>query len=199
MATGEPDTLTAPFIALDRESVLSLSLRPEIGLAIWRRRVPDCLALPLDALELDTVDDIEIRLPVPVAPGALEARLVEAGYPPETAELLARDIAALAERLPAAPGVDGVKVRLEVVETDACRKFHADVTRLRLITTYRGQGTQWRRAEDEVSIEQLQAGEVGIFKGRLLMEEPSILHRSPPISHTREQRLVLVIDHDPAR
>jgi hypothetical protein len=37
-------------------------------------------------------------------------------------------------------------------------------------------------------------GEVGIFKGRLWAEEPSILHRSPPIAASGERRLLLVLD-----
>jgi hypothetical protein len=37
-------------------------------------------------------------------------------------------------------------------------------------------------------------GAVGVFKGRLLLDPPTILHRSPPISATGERRLVLAID-----
>jgi hypothetical protein len=83
-----------------------------------------------------------------------------------------------------------------VVETDACSKFHADFVTLRTITTYRGPGTQWQRADDpgDQTINEMRSGAVGLFKGRLLQPEPSVLHRSPPIADSGESRLVLVID-----
>jgi len=100
-----------------------------------------------------------------------------------------------------------VRVRLEVVETDACRKFHADYVKVRTITTYLGQGTQWIEATtpDQAglpvgpSIQQIAVGAVAMFKGRLWQENPVILHRSPPIEGQREQRLVLVIDSAPPK
>lgn len=95
-------------------------------------------------------------------------------------------------------GEQRVTIRLEVVETDACRKFHADFVTVRTITTYFGRGTQWmRRGEDQAH--ELAAGTVGLFKGRLAQAEPSILHRSPPIADSGETRLVLVIDSAASR
>ena len=85
-------------------------------------------------------------------------------------------------------------IRLEVVDTDACRRFHTDYTTLRLLTTYRGQATQWIRVGSPDRIEQMAAGEIGIFKGRRLLDDPPILHRSPPIGDRGESRLLLVID-----
>ncbi len=87
-----------------------------------------------------------------------------------------------------------MKLRLEVVETDACRRFHADFVTYRLLTTYCGAATQWVRSTQPETIETLRAGDVAIFNGRVLLEEPTILHRSPPIAGTGETRLLLVID-----
>jgi hypothetical protein len=42
-------------------------------------------------------------------------------------------------------------------------------------------------------VRQLLAGEVALFKGRLLTDSP-IIHRSPPIAGTGQRRLVLVIN-----
>src|SRR5690606_27544721 len=125
------------------------------------------------------------------------------GYPDMPA--LRRDIVLLAERHAAVAGDRNVRIRLEVVETDACRKFHADYVKVRTITTYLGRGTQWIEAQsadrvgapDGPEIRQLDAGHVGMFKGRLWQEMPTILHRSPPIGKSNEQRLVLVIDPTP--
>lgn len=99
-------------------------------------------------------------------------------------------------------GVETVRLRLEVVENDACRKFHADYVTVRTITTYVGPGTQWieaaklsiGRMPEMSEIRQTETGDVTIFKGRLWQESPAILHRSPPIAGTGEQRLVLVVD-----
>jgi len=127
-----------------------------------------------------------------------------AGYPDMPA--FRRDIAMLGNRHAAVTGETGVRIRLEVVETDACRKFHADYVTVRVITTSRGRGTQWIEAETAEGagsaggppIAQIPTGSVAMFKGRLWRENPTILHRSPPIGDSGEQRLVLVIDTAPA-
>ena len=72
-------------------------------------------------------------------------------------------------------------LRLEVIETDACRRFHADFVTLRLLSSYVGPGTQWCRANAADAICEVPTGAVGVFKGRLLLDPPTILHRSPPI------------------
>lgn len=43
----------------------------------------------------------------------------------------------------------------------------------------------------------LAPGAVGLFKGRILAGEQAIVHRSPPIAGTGEERLLLVIDGPP--
>ena len=101
--------------------------------------------------------------------------------------------------------LDAVSVRLAIVTSDSCRKFHADYVKARLITTYVGTGTQWidgkdaervARGQDPVRINTLGAGDVGLFKGKIATRYPAI-HRSPPIARTGETRLMLVLD--PAR
>jgi hypothetical protein len=97
-----------------------------------------------------------------------------------------------------------VDLRLEIVTGDACHKFHADYVPLRLITSYSGPGSQWISNEDaaalaqgvsadQLEVRQILAGEVALFKGRLLTDSP-IIHRSPPIAGTGQRRLVLVIN-----
>jgi hypothetical protein len=83
-----------------------------------------------------------------------------------------------------------------VIETDACRKFHADQVTVRLLMPLVGPGTQWvhANAEPQVPEGELRIGDVGLFKGRVWAEEPVILHRSPPIAAMGITRLLLVID-----
>jgi hypothetical protein len=111
---------------------------------------------------------------------------------------LRRDIEQLAGRFSALMGCDTIRLRLEGVVSDACRKIHGDYTDVRLITTYAGPGTQYIPQDTPVSQAELvdmPTGWIGLFKGRgLHPEHAPCLHRSPPIIASGERRLVLVID-----
>lgn len=85
-------------------------------------------------------------------------------------------------------------MRLEVIDGDLCRLFHADYLTYRRLPTHVGQGTQRIRADEIKTIAQLNTGEVAFFKGRLLAEDRPSLPRSPPIAGTGETRLLLVLD-----
>jgi hypothetical protein len=92
-----------------------------------------------------------------------------------------------------------VRVRLDVVETNACRRFHRDKVPARLICTYRGQGTQFGLGvpggvPDPVIM--APAWSPLLLRGDLWQADPSpgVVHRSPPIEGTGEARLVLVLD-----
>lgn len=119
----------------------------------------------------------------------------------EQAELIA-DVADLAELYCSIMRLDELEVRLEVVTTDSCRKFHADYVGARLITTYVGAGTQWIDQADAsrvseglepMRINSLSTGDVGLFKGKLGTHHPAV-HRSPPIGDTGQKRLLLVFN-----
>lgn len=111
---------------------------------------------------------------------------------------LAVDILDLATRFDALTQAGGVRIRLELVVTNSCRKIHSDYTDLRLITTYSGPGTQvlpMGAAKIESNLWSIPTGWVGLFKGRLFGEGHSAcLHRSPPAGDLGVRRLVLVID-----
>jgi len=109
---------------------------------------------------------------------------------------LAADIHDLARRFAALAGRPTVRVRLEAVDGDACRRFHADYTDLRLVTTYAGPGTDIRTTTaQDAPVHRIRAGDIALFKGRLFPGEPPVLlHRSPPIEGTGERRIVLVLD-----
>jgi hypothetical protein len=165
-----------------------------IDLAIWERDLDPALVREVAGLDLDGIDDLLLACDTGDTDMQLSTLLRDSGYP--ESPLFCADIAALAMRHTVLLGERRVRIRLEVVETDACSKFHADFVTLRTITTYRGPGTQWQRADDpgDQTINEMRSGAVGLFKGRLLQPEPSVLHRSPPIAESGESRLVLVID-----
>lgn len=174
----------------DRASLDAIA-RPGAALAIWWRPLPDALRAALAALDLDTVDDVSLHL---AANEPIDGALTEAGYAGPVTTLLAGDIGLLVGRHAALTGEDRLRLRLEVIETDACRRFHADYVTLRLLCSYVGPGTQWCRADAGDAICEVPTGAVGVFKGRELLDPPTVLHRSPPIVASGRRRLVLTID-----
>lgn len=92
-----------------------------------------------------------------------------------------------------------LRLRLDVIETNACRKFHIDAVTARLICTYRGHATQYGNArigDDPGHIHDVPTGSPMILRGTTWPSaaDPGLLHRSPPIEGTGETRLVLVLD-----
>lgn len=113
---------------------------------------------------------------------------------------LVADVAALGHRFAQVMNVATVRVRIERTDSNACRKVHADVTDVRLITTYAGPGTDVapHASEEDRSdccLERVPTGWIGLFKGRTYHpDHRACYHRSPPAGDMGEKRLVLVID-----
>jgi hypothetical protein len=162
----------------------------DVGLAIWDRRP-----------RLPSGRDLAAMVP------ALPVCLLASGTPDEAsralksqlsrhAGALAADIAALARLFAAVAGARTLRLRLEHIDDDACRRFHVDAVRLRLLCTYAGPGTQWQDIQG--GVHRMARLQVGLFKGsRHPTHRPCILHRSPPVSHlppARRARLLLCID-----
>ena len=92
-----------------------------------------------------------------------------------------------------------LRLRLDVVTTNACRKFHIDAITARLVCTYRGTGTQYGISPDGADPARVFTVPTGVpilLRGTLWPSPPpsGLLHRSPPIEGAGETRLVLVID-----
>lgn len=190
----------------DDADILDMIREEGTNLAIWERRIGPSLP---DSRRWPTIDDIGLTTPVCAVDAALRTALAAADYPSACVAALADDIGLLATSVARITGCDAVSIRLEIVETDACRRFHADHVTVRLITTYAGRGTQWlsdadaaalRRGVDlaDLHIRSLAPGDVALFKGLGWAPDGAIVHRSPPIAASGEQRLVLVIDPAPS-
>ncbi|WP_330702458.1 DUF1826 domain-containing protein [Novosphingobium resinovorum] len=189
----------AAAIAVTEPEALAAILRPEVQLAFWTREPASAPVLDPGAIDWSAIDDIAQTIDPALAP--VEALLADAGFPAGPAvRALGREIAGLASLLARIARCDEVRLRLEVIESDACRKFHMDWVDMRLLATFYGPGTQWievnaeRNGGADAPVHQLRCGEVAIFKGRLAVQEPQILHRSPPITGTGVTRLLLAID-----
>ena len=108
------------------------------------------------------------------------------------------DISKLGARFMKLMQIGELRVRIEGVTSNACKKLHADYTDLRLITTYEGPGTDYADHADcdaDCGLERLPTGAIGLFKGKLFgAGHTPCLHRSPPIEGSGQERIVLVID-----
>lgn len=192
--------LTRPNRSAATPDVLEAIREADCNLAIWER-APFADFTPLT---LGTPADLRFTCDASALPALLEQGLVQNGFggnPALHAALIA-DAAMLADRFCAAMDLATLELRLEVVRTDSCRKFHADYVTARLITTYVGEGTDWL---DEANAARVAAGQpperihrlapfdAGLFKGKLATDHPAI-HRSPPIAGTGAARLLLVLN-----
>lgn len=183
---------TEPVQASNTADILSRIKEPDVHLALWRRALPADLE-GLVALDLREIDDIDVRVPLDGLGAELPLLLENAGYDAYAPALL-RELRQIAVRFAGLVDCNDMRLRLEVVETDACRKFHSDYVKARLLMPLVGSGTQWREASGDETIHEMRVGEVGIFKGRVWAPEPSILHRSPPVAETGEIRLLFALN-----
>ncbi len=127
-------------------------------------------------------------------------------------DFLLEDISELVEQFSQITKVTSFRVLLATIDTNMCRKFHADINSLRMLCTYVGPGTLWlpdtavnsdsHKIKDknqsmevnEDSAQQVNSGDVIILKGALYPEANAVLHRSPIIEKTGEKRLLLRVD-----
>lgn len=189
-------------VIADKAEVLAAICEQDVSIAVWER---DPLS-GLSKLKLDGIADVRFTTAVEELPDALNNALDDAGYERcITHDVLHGDILLLANHFAKIMETEFVEIRLEHVTTNACKRFHTDYVTARLITTYLGQGTQWLDGDDAAdcgcgdlhNIQQMQAGDIALFKGRLWSQDTPAIHRSPPIEGTGEERLMLVIN--PAR
>ncbi len=172
---------------------------PGVGGVICQRRVPDTVlhwlkTLPTEVLPAARaiVRTDEIAPTVTLAcdeasmPDALERRI------------LIDDVAVLAATFGEMTRARWLRLRLDVVTMNACRRFHIDRVTARLVCTYRGTGTQYGVARDDVpaTIHTVPTGSPFVMRGTLwpAQPDPHLLHRSPPIEGTGETRLILALD-----
>ncbi|MFD1509079.1 DUF1826 domain-containing protein [Lacimonas salitolerans] len=184
----------------DTPEGLSLIRRADAAAAIWTRAPLPAFQRWLDDLPSDQLPRGRVILRPHAVPDMLTALCEQVGTPPGPhRQRLIEDIVALSDIFATTMGAQVLQLRLDVVGTDACRKFHVDMLRARLICTYRGPGTQYglaRQGNDPAQIHDLPTGSAMVMRGRLWPPQPDtgFVHRSPPIAGTGQVRLVLVLD-----
>lgn len=178
---------------------------PGCAAVLWRRPPPPGLLDWLARLPVERLPTMRTVLRPEQALSSLQSACDAAGTPdgPERARLIG-DIAALADRFAAVMAAPLLLLRLDVITTDACRRFHIDAVTARLLCTYRGTGTQFGIAadgRDPDTIHTVPPGAVLILRGTrwsndLCHPDPAggLRHRSPPIAGSGETRVLLVLD-----
>ncbi len=179
---------------------LSALHHPGCAATIWRRNPLRDFQSWIDALPAEQLPRTRLILrPAAVRQAIFE--LCEATGTPKGPERkrLIDDIAALAGIFAEVMDTNWLRLRLDVVTTNACRRFHIDAVTARLVCTYRGTGTQYGISPDGAEPSRVFTVPTGapiLLRGTLWPEDPrsGLLHRSPPIEGTGETRLVLVLD-----
>ncbi len=168
--------------------------------AIWRRQPCPEFQAWIDALDPSQLPSARLILRPEAVREAVQHVCDIAGME-ETSERiwLVDDITDLAARFANIMHAPYLRLRLDVINTNACRKFHVDAIIARLICTYRGTGTQYGVSKDGADPSQVFTVATTapmVMHGTRWPEAPrsGFVHRSPPIAGTGETRLVLVLD-----
>lgn len=180
-------------------------------IGILPRALDPTVAAELDALPVHRLPRLRLEGDLKTLRREAQLHLAESEFGPGwLAEWLVNDMSFLGLMFAQLTGAQRLCLRLDVVEDDACRKFHVDNVLYRLVTTYRGPGTEWvpphalatARQNSPISsdqIRQLDRGWVAIMRGSrdATAGRPGVLHRSPPIEGKGIARLFLAINETP--
>ncbi|MGI9435587.1 MAG: DUF1826 domain-containing protein [Geminicoccaceae bacterium] len=176
--------------------------QPAHSLALCPRNMPPALAPWLDGLPDETLPHERLPVRVGDAPLALAELFDSASLPKDgPAQTLRDDMVDLIERFALLADLQEVDVRVELIRHDACKRFHRDHVRLRLICCYQGPTTEWvpsDYAKDALEGQRDYAGPlqhfprfaVAVFKGH----EQGVVHRSPAIADAGKTRFLLCLN-----
>lgn len=184
----------------DRPEDLDVIHKAGVAAALWRRQPRPDFQHWIDSLHPEVLPQARVILRPEAVRDAVREICSTAGTPdgPERARLI-DDIAAQAGVFAGLMRARFLRLRLDVIAHDACRKFHIDAITARLICTYRGTGTQYGMSTDGAEPTRIFTTPTGsplVLRGTLWPTDPpaGLLHRSPPIAGSGETRLLLVLD-----
>jgi len=183
--------------------------RPGVELAAWQRSPDPAWAKWLAAMPARDLPTCQLEVAPDDADRALNAQFDACGtLSGEPRDAFVADIAGLVARFAALAASRSVRLRLDTVTGDACRRWHRDCVPLRMICTYLGPGTLWvppavgatvlaKPDDDAPQALAFEAADVALFKGcgwPGQEHDVGVVHRSPRIAGTGITRLVLVLD-----
>lgn len=186
----------------------------ETNIAIWQRELAGSLKNSVAAF-LESNPDFQKAMTV--APLDVVASLNKFLGTPNQSEL-SESIAELVDMFCCLFELKRAGLRLVVLDSAMCPKFHVDRVPCRLVSTYQGEATEWLphhlvdrtklghgskgQADDKSGlyhnqddIQQLSTGDVALLKGEIWQgnENAGLVHRSPALAK-EEKRLLLTLD-----
>lgn len=205
------------FLYTKNLSELTVIQSNELNIAIHERKASEELSTSIDRLTKSSFTKLEFSLQLNLDTKITIKEKIMASLQQkdslEELEPLYSDIESLAYLFGNICHADFLKLHLKTVTNDACAKFHIDGYNLRLLCTYHGLGTEWtyndnvnrkylgegeneQIIKDWTCINRLNPFDVAILKGEIPMRRTGkgVVHRSPPIEHSGEKRLLLRID-----
>ncbi len=185
---------------LDGTKDFAVLHQPGVAATIWRRQLAPDFQSWIDNLPVENLPSARKIVRIDNVRDAITAICVSAGTPDDfNRDFLIDDALMLSEQFAKLMQAEFIRIRFDVIQDDACRKFHIDAVTARLVCTYRGLGTQYGISVDgnePKRIFTVPTGAPMMLKGTKWPEPPAsgLLHRSPPIEGSGMTRLVLVID-----
>ncbi|MBU2869079.1 DUF1826 domain-containing protein [Colwellia sp. E2M01] len=199
----------------DDANVLTNIYRDDTNITVWQREMQQDLTAAVGSFLHERPTRATV---LAVTPESAYQQLCEKFGASEDVMTLSKDIALLVDMFCCLFDLKQAGLRLSILEHAMCPRFHVDHIPCRLVTTYRGVGTQWlphyavdrtklgagnQGKPDEISglfndiadINQLTQGDVALLKGEGWNEQTGagIVHRSPVIP-AGERRLILTLD-----
>lgn len=186
-------------------SALTDIYQDHVSMAIWKRQ-PDAKLTSYAQALLDTTRCFQTRFVQ--SPLRVSEQLQQDLPLHKHRRSFIDDVTQLVDMFSCLFDLESVGVRMAVLNTAMCPKFHVDRVPCRLICTYAGVGTQWHAHEqvrrfDDGSLaqiaddlpHQLNTNDVALLKGESWEgnEGRGLVHRSPSASDTN-RRLVLTLD-----
>ncbi|UYV37251.1 DUF1826 domain-containing protein [Rhodobacteraceae bacterium D3-12] len=164
---------------------LSAIHQPTCAATVWQRDPLPRFQRWIDALPPEQLPKTRMILRPEAVCDALIHATREQGMPEcSDRNLLIEDASALSSIFASVMNSAYIRLRLDVVNTNACRKFHIDAVTARLVCTYRGTGTHYGLSEnghDPQEIMTVPTGSAIVLRGTRWPESPlsGLLHRSP--------------------
>jgi len=201
-------------VEVDELYDLALIHQPDLNFVYFKRPVDDEMDLYARHLSQESFSGINTVVSSSSVASVVTDQLNAVGLFSSGKVKFTRDIIEITLSFLQVTQASHVRLILKVLSDDACLKFHTDAYDLRLLCTYVGKGTEWiadkyvnrkkiRMGENEdiikdfTQVQCMQPFEVAILKGEIPSRPKGkgIVHRSPPIQHAGEKRLLLRIDY----
>ena len=184
---------------------------PDVNLSLWQRPAQEAVIGELAALQATQLRDMRRSTNLDSFDSDVSLLLEQQGLDPQAFKNLRADLHRLTVLFSDVSGSHEMIFRLLTTDSDDCRRFHLDRTRLRLLCTYRGPGTEWLTDAqvDRVALARgapnediIRFGEpstferfwVGIMKGDPKKMGHGLVHRSPPLTGSGKIRVLFCLD-----